>query len=889
MAKHYTFLAPEVLQISSMDCGVAALSCLAKAYGCGVSYERLREACQTGVDGTSIDSLEDVALSLGIDLIQHVVPKDLALETLEGRLPCIAIVRHEAGIPHFVVVWRAVGPFLQIMNPAGGREWVLRDRFLSSLFMHTHRMGVDDFLEWWPTSTFAESLEASGVRALSGQAREVLKAVRGASAVSELSAADTALRLLKFAQERGLVTNRDDTFMRLYAGCVQGYAEDGLATLPKLRSIGPAEQEEDRVGVTGVILLAPPERNQPRKCVAIETEEVPTDDAQTKIAADAASLRSDEVPESLARTLWTLLDVKHRILAIALLVTTAVFVPVAIIETFIYRAAADAGQLFDSSSMRFQASMLVLSFFVILFALERLSDWGGRRLGAYLELRLRLSVLRAMPRVDEQFVRSRPTTDLAYRAQALSQGRSFPSIFLGIFRTTAELLVAMVALASLEPWSIPIVFVGGLALASVSYGSIAALREVGVRFQAHAARMLLMFLDALRGIRPVRTHGFQGALRRDYERELAGWKRTSENEQQVGALFGAVDALVGVLVTAGCLYIHVARHPDIRGFVLLAFWAFRVPGTLSALISLFQGYPGAQLALSRILEVTRYAVDHKQEAVIPLRPRGVDLSFRGVSVKVSGRMLLDTFSLDIPAGQHVAIVGPSGAGKSSLLSLLLGLLRTASGRITANDTLLTEETYPSLRAATSWVDPSTQLWNQSLLANVEYATSGVASRSLEDVLIASNLFPVVDNLAEGLGTKMGWDGAFVSGGEGQRVRIARALLRAETKLAVLDEPFRGLDRNTRRRMLNEARRLWLNATMVFVSHDIGHALDFDRVLVVEDGKIVEDGHPLALRQEAGTRFRALLDAEEKAKNDVWHSQEWRRLRLKDGALQEGTS
>lgn len=890
-SKGYTFLAPEVLQISSMDCGVAALASFAQAYGCALSYERLRDACQTGVDGTSIDSLEDVSLALGIDVIQHILPQDLYLEAMEGRYPFIAIVRHDAGIPHFVVVWRRMGELLQVMNPSGGREWVLAETFLAGLYQHTHRMPTDAFLDWWPGSTFSETLEEVGLRTVSGRARELIAGVRDVNGVAEASAVDTAFRLTRFAMKKGIAGGQRDAMMETaYQGCLREFSARNVA-LPKMRSIGPVPLEEDMVGVTGVIALAPPERNQPRVSKVDTAEEALEAVMQKGVAAQVAAAATEEDlgKMSLFSTIWGYLDTKHRLLAVALAVANVIFVPVVMIETFMSRAAVDAGRVFDSTSVRVQVSLLVVTFFLIVVGLERLTEWGGRRVGAYLEVKLRLAVVQAMPRVDEQFVRSRPTTDLAQRAHALTTGRQLPYLLFSIVRTVVELAAALVALALIEPLCLPIVFVGALALTGVSYLSIASLREVGTRFQAHAARMLLMFLDALRGIRPVRTHGFQGPIRRDYDRELAGWRRTSEADQQRRGIFGALDTLVGVLITSGCLYAHVARHPDVRGFVLLAFWAMRIPGNVAGLVNVFRSYPGAELALTRILEVTRYARTDLPKAQIPKRDRGVKLFFKNVRVLVAGRTLLDTFSLNIPSGQHVAIVGPSGAGKSSLLGLLLGLLKPAAGTVLANDTPLDEETYPSLRAMTAWVDPATQLWNRSLLENVEYATTGDTRRPLEDVLVAANLFPVVDNLAEGLGTKIGWDGNFLSGGEGQRVRIARALLRSETKLAVLDEPFRGLDQVTRRKMLNEARKLWLNATLLFVSHDIGHALDFDRVLVVEDGQIVEDGHPLALRQEPESRFKLLLDAEERAKTSIWRSQEWRRLRIQDGVIREEAS
>src|SRR4030095_3790443 len=99
-------LAAEVVQTSAMDCGPAALKCLLEGFGIPVSYGRLREACQTDVDGTSIDTIEEVAVQLGLEAEQVMVPEDHLLLPEAGSLPAVVVTRLANGITHFVVVWR---------------------------------------------------------------------------------------------------------------------------------------------------------------------------------------------------------------------------------------------------------------------------------------------------------------------------------------------------------------------------------------------------------------------------------------------------------------------------------------------------------------------------------------------------------------------------------------------------------------------------------------------------------------------------------------------------------------------------------------------------------------------------------------------------------------
>src|SRR5215218_5903587 len=117
------FLAPEVVQTSAMDCGPASLKCLLEGFGTPVSYGRLREACQTDVDGTSIDTLEEVAGQLGLEAEQVMLPPERLLAPGSESLPAIVVVRRANNATHFLVVWRRHGPLVQLMDPATGRRW----------------------------------------------------------------------------------------------------------------------------------------------------------------------------------------------------------------------------------------------------------------------------------------------------------------------------------------------------------------------------------------------------------------------------------------------------------------------------------------------------------------------------------------------------------------------------------------------------------------------------------------------------------------------------------------------------------------------------------------------------------------------------------------------
>ena len=149
---------PEVVQTSAMDCGPASLKCLLEGFGISASYGRLREACQTDVDGTSIDTMEEAAVQLGLDAEQIMVPADHVLLGEADALPAIVVVRLANGVTHFVVAWRRHGPFVQLMDPGIGRRWITCKQFFEDLYLHTQAVTAAAWREWAGSKPFLDTL-----------------------------------------------------------------------------------------------------------------------------------------------------------------------------------------------------------------------------------------------------------------------------------------------------------------------------------------------------------------------------------------------------------------------------------------------------------------------------------------------------------------------------------------------------------------------------------------------------------------------------------------------------------------------------------------------------------------------------------------------------------
>jgi ABC-type multidrug transport system fused ATPase/permease subunit len=331
--------------------------------------------------------------------------------------------------------------------------------------------------------------------------------------------------------------------------------------------------------------------------------------------------------------------------------------------------------------------------------------------------------------------------------------------------------------------------------------------------------------------------------------------------------------------------------------VLLIYWALSLPALGREIAMLARLYPVYRNITLRLLEPMG-AIEEENSTptesadgvVHPCEPAtpggGVCIALRDLSVVAAGHTILEGINLSIERGAHVAIVGPSGAGKSSLVGLLLGWHRSACGRVLVDGRPLEGQQLEELRRQTAWVDPSVQLWNRSLIENIRYGAPNNSLASIGKIIEAADLGRVLEQLPDGLQTTLGEGGALVSGGEGQRVRLGRAMLRPEIKLVILDESFRGLDRENRHTLLARARRLWPGATLLCITHDISETLSFGRVLIVDGGTIVEDGRPAELLRQPNSRYKSLLDAEQSVRKTLWSGVAWRRMQFDKGHLCE---
>ena len=215
-----------------------------------------------------------------------------------------------------------------------------------------------------------------------------------------------------------------------------------------------------------------------------------------------------------------------------------------------------------------------------------------------------------------------------------------------------------------------------------------------------------------------------------------------------------------------------------------------------------------------------------------------------------GRTILNGLSFEVPAGSTTAIVGPSGAGKSTIGRLLFRFYDPQGGRVLVGGEDIALVTQDSLRARIGIVPQDSVLFNESLAYNIAYGAEGADEAMVEQAARDAALMPLIGRLPDGFGTMVGERGLKLSGGEKQRVAIARTLVK-NPPILLLDEATSALDTRTEQEILGTLKRLEEGRTTIAIAHRLSTIADADNILVLDHGTLAESGTHNALLAKGG--------------------------------------
>ena len=331
-----------------------------------------------------------------------------------------------------------------------------------------------------------------------------------------------------------------------------------------------------------------------------------------------------------------------------------------------------------------------------------------------------------------------------------------------------------------------------------------------------------------------------------YDQTLKGWEGSAVKSQNSMSLlnFGQ-GAVIAVGVTFMMVY---AAQGVINGSMTLGDLVLVNTMMLQLFLPLnFLGviYRALKYSLAD-MDMMMRLLDTPQEISDKDRARPLIVSDAHVRVEhVSfsyneDRQVLNDVSFEIPAGKKVAVVGPSGAGKSTLSRLLFRFYETDSGRILIDDQDISDVTQESLRENIGIVPQDTVLFNQSIFHNIHYANHDASMDEVIQAARVANIHEFIQSLPDGYETIVGERGLKLSGGEKQRIAIARVILK-NPRILVFDEATSSLDSRSEQSILSSLKQVAMEHTTLVIAHRLSTIIDADNILVLDKGAIVEQG------------------------------------------------
>ncbi|WP_159349189.1 ABC transporter ATP-binding protein [Roseomonas harenae] len=366
------------------------------------------------------------------------------------------------------------------------------------------------------------------------------------------------------------------------------------------------------------------------------------------------------------------------------------------------------------------------------------------------------------------------------------------------------------------------------------------------------------------GIRVVQAFANEDHERRLFARDNEGYRSTKLEAYRLMAASGALSYLSMrltqvVVMVAGSWFVLRGELTagGFIGFLLLVGVFFR---PVEKINSVMETYPKGIAGFRRYTELMDTAPDiaDRPEALAVSELRG-EIRYEGVrfaygAPESAGRPVLDGIDLHIRPGETVAFVGPSGAGKTTLCSLLPRFYETTGGRITVDGIDIADMTLASLRGQIGIVQQDVFLFGGTIRENIAYGRLGASEAEILEAARRARLDGVIAALPEGLDTVIGERGVKLSGGQKQRLAIARIFLK-NPPILILDEATSALDTETERAIQASLQELSEGRTSLVIAHRLATIRDADRIVVVDQGRVVEQGRHGELLGRGGVYSR----------------------------------
>jgi len=366
-------------------------------------------------------------------------------------------------------------------------------------------------------------------------------------------------------------------------------------------------------------------------------------------------------------------------------------------------------------------------------------------------------------------------------------------------------------------------------------------------------------IDSLLNFETVKYFGAEAREAKRYDAAMAGYEAAALKTSYSLAALNFGQAL---LITAGLTIVMVMAGLQVRAgvltvgdFVMVNAVMIQITMPLNFLGTVYREIRQALVDMGLMFDLLEQPIEITTKHGAPdLKVTGGSISLRNIAFSYEAdREILRDVSLEIPAGQTVAIVGSSGSGKSTIGRLLFRFYDVTGGALSIDNQDVRDVTQSSLQNAIGVVPQDTVLFNDTIFYNIAYGRDGASRADVEQAARDAQIHAFIQSLPEGYDTVVGERGLKLSGGEKQRVGIARTLLK-NPPILLLDEATSALDSETEHEIQGALAQASLGRTVIVIAHRLSTVAEADMIVVLENGVVVETGRHEALLAKAGRYY-----------------------------------
>ena len=434
--------------------------------------------------------------------------------------------------------------------------------------------------------------------------------------------------------------------------------------------------------------------------------------------------------------------------------------------------------------------------------------------------------------------------------------RLLEGLLSGVLQQTVIIITAGLILFVVHPWLTAVFFFFVMLSVAINYRLVRWRRKNVIIFSKLSSKLRGDTVDLFTNIQATRQYTRTNDEVENVSNRVDERAKIDLWQWQQGEIIHTVSNVIALLMTATLLtasyLIAQGGVASVASMVIVMIVTFRVSGSLAQIgdimnrVIRFHGE--VEEGLVDIL------IDHEirdKSDTTELKVNGGQINWKNVTFEFGNNTVFDNFDLEIKPGQRVGLVGPSGAGKTTFVSLLLRQHNIPNGAIEIDGQNIAQVTQDSLRANIAVVPQEPLLFHRSIHDNIAYGNPDATQEEIEEVAKKAQAHDFIMQLEEGYGTMVGERGIKLSGGQKQRVAIARAMLK-NAPILVLDEATSALDSESEVEIQKALHILMEGKTVIAVAHRLSTLREMDRILVLDAGKIIEDGKHDELARSGGT-------------------------------------